>query len=606
MILNTSKNPTSYENPIKVNEQDQELLNNYDARKSSGFYGNIVNGKVDAANIADLNRAGSSEADRAAYAIAMNKDALHGIGSRRHMRQLQQIYNFDLGGRRNSNAVLKGIQVGMGNRQDMSDSKYIRGRGALDNLKGSYVGSYRDQNGNIVSQNTGFGLNGDYITGNFGFYDKDGNSMGGMFQKKVNTGVESIFDFNGTQSKTFGENQIKDRIFQDDIKKKNLSAFNELRDRLKIDPESLKSMTQEGKNTLINELIRYQTDERPEMRYASGVLIKQIDPSYKNIATPSLDDYLKNLDTTLFSNVSDTFNNNYTQNKTTGIWQSNQDLALQGWAPGNNVTVTMKNGGNVKFMQNGGKTDQRKILGAVAKLALMQCKNDSKKALALIPQIMQGLQKKDQKIAQAVQQVMQQSDEKELLQLGQQLEQAQTQQARNGAKLDYAKFLNNSCPDGYEIKYFKKGGLMQKGCVPCMEKAKAALAAKGCKTKKKAICKNQDGGSVPNEKNIPNINQQVDLFYKQLQQKLMQEYQNKYLNNQDTLIKDIPNKKSNETSKSDLISSSNNPWTDTVFISQDINGRRKLLTLKSKVERQKAVEDRLSQIVSNAIKQSKN
>ena len=41
----------------------------------------------------------------------------------------------------------------------------------------------------------------------------------------------------------------------------------------------------------------------------------------------------------------------------------------------------------------------------------------------------------------------------------------QATKAAHGAKLDYIKSLKHICPEGEELVYFKKGGLMQCGCV---------------------------------------------------------------------------------------------------------------------------------------------
>lgn len=41
----------------------------------------------------------------------------------------------------------------------------------------------------------------------------------------------------------------------------------------------------------------------------------------------------------------------------------------------------------------------------------------------------------------------------------------QTQKAKHGAKLQYIKFLTNKCEDDEELIYFKKGGILDCGCV---------------------------------------------------------------------------------------------------------------------------------------------
>lgn len=84
--------------------------------------------------------------------------------------------------------------------------------------------------------------------------------------------------------------------------------------------------------------------------------------------------------------------------------------------------------------------------------------------------------------------------------------------AKLGAKLNYIKRLNNRCPEGYEVKYFKVGGEL---CAKCMKQGALPVAAHkkggstvidnikkdieekkcGGKAKKKAS-KKQTGGAV--------------------------------------------------------------------------------------------------------------
>ena len=70
--------------------------------------------------------------------------------------------------------------------------------------------------------------------------------------------------------------------------------------------------------------------------------------------------------------------------------------------------------------------------------------------------------------------------------------------ARLGSKLNYIQKLNNKCPEGYEIEYYRAGGNIctrckQKGAIPMAAKKnggvakdiKAEIAKCGCKAKKK-------------------------------------------------------------------------------------------------------------------------
>lgn len=61
--------------------------------------------------------------------------------------------------------------------------------------------------------------------------------------------------------------------------------------------------------------------------------------------------------------------------------------------------------------------------------------------------------------------------------------QGQTPAAKYGAKLNYLKQLKGECPEGYEVTYFKEGGMFRKGCKIC--EAKKAMLEKGGDVKKK-------------------------------------------------------------------------------------------------------------------------
>ena len=49
-------------------------------------------------------------------------------------------------------------------------------------------------------------------------------------------------------------------------------------------------------------------------------------------------------------------------------------------------------------------------------------------------------------------------------QIAEQLENQQAYYARRGAKLNYIKGLRGKCPDGYDVKYYKRGGTLCKTC----------------------------------------------------------------------------------------------------------------------------------------------
>lgn len=77
-----------------------------------------------------------------------------------------------------------------------------------------------------------------------------------------------------------------------------------------------------------------------------------------------------------------------------------------------------------------------------------------------IQQIIQAAQQGDQQaqqVAQLIQQVAQQIQ-------GQQQNPNQIPSRKFGAKLNYIKQLRGKCPEGYEMKYYAKGGRMCKTC----------------------------------------------------------------------------------------------------------------------------------------------
>ena len=88
--------------------------------------------------------------------------------------------------------------------------------------------------------------------------------------------------------------------------------------------------------------------------------------------------------------------------------------------------------------------------------------------------------------------------------------------AAKGAKLNYIKSLRGQCPDGFEMQYFKKGGVMCSQCIKKAQAQKATKAEKGTKVvqdfkadmkkcggkMKGKMKKKEDGGKV---KTIPGV-----------------------------------------------------------------------------------------------------
>ena len=96
--------------------------------------------------------------------------------------------------------------------------------------------------------------------------------------------------------------------------------------------------------------------------------------------------------------------------------------------------------------------------------------NNDEQAMQYIQKIMEAAQTGDPKAAEMAQMIQQ---------VAQQLQGQQAQKARFGAKLAYIKRLKGICPEGQEMQFFKKGGVVCKKCMP-------KVAKKGCKVKKGA------------------------------------------------------------------------------------------------------------------------
>lgn len=86
------------------------------------------------------------------------------------------------------------------------------------------------------------------------------------------------------------------------------------------------------------------------------------------------------------------------------------------------------------------------------------------------------------------------------------MQQQQVRAAKFGAKLNYIKQLRGQCPDGYEAKYLKEGGMMTKKCVACEQNAQEVqepsnpIEAFKCGRKMRKTDKKACGGPVKKDK----------------------------------------------------------------------------------------------------------
>jgi len=105
----------------------------------------------------------------------------------------------------------------------------------------------------------------------------------------------------------------------------------------------------------------------------------------------------------------------------------------------------------------------------------------------LVVAAMQGDQEAQQQIQQVAEAAKQGNERAvQIMQLIQQVAeqlQAQTQSARQGAKLNYMRRLKGECPEGMHMEYFKAGGKVCKKCMQDIERDKC-----GSKMKPKKGC----------------------------------------------------------------------------------------------------------------------
>lgn len=92
---------------------------------------------------------------------------------------------------------------------------------------------------------------------------------------------------------------------------------------------------------------------------------------------------------------------------------------------------------------------------------------------AQVMQLVQAAMNGDEQATQAIQKIMQaaQQGDQQAAQIAQMIQdvakqmQGQATAAKYGAKLSYIKSLRSGCPEGYEVSYHKKGGVLCKECV---------------------------------------------------------------------------------------------------------------------------------------------
>lgn len=139
------------------------------------------------------------------------------------------------------------------------------------------------------------------------------------------------------------------------------------------------------------------------------------------------------------------------------------------------VLKDLQNKIQTSYMQQGGKMNNQEEMQKAFMAFLIQDAAE------------QGMQIQSEQDLQAYAEQLGEEGLKAKYQEFMQKMQGQTPAAKYGAKLNYLKQLKGECPEGYEVTYFKEGGMFRKGCKIC--EAKKAMMQKGGDVKGNAIDK---------------------------------------------------------------------------------------------------------------------
>lgn len=241
-------------------------------------------------------------------------------------------------------------------------------------------------------------------------------------------------------------------------------------------------------------------------------------PSLPKFEGPTLWDDVKNVASGITSATAKVRNAQRQSGYSAGNYTSSRNPGLQGvvdvyslpeWQPSTTYSEIadryrkangFKYGGSINYFQQGGQIDivtkvirglnsnPEETLASLSQLA----QQDKAQFNGIIQEIVKRAQDKNnpqiaQEAAQAVQ-VLQQA-----MQGGQQAAPQQAPVAKNGAKLNYLKQLKGKCPEGEELVYMKKGGVV---CPVCQKKKNGGEAKAPKKEffgKDKKIAKAQEG-----------------------------------------------------------------------------------------------------------------
>ena len=149
-------------------------------------------------------------------------------------------------------------------------------------------------------------------------------------------------------------------------------------------------------------------------------------------------------------------------------------------APRHNGIVTRKYRVASKYEPNGGEYEILKRRFNEAKSVSKPAKKQQGGQLNMNEQELQQAfiqflaqktgAKTQQELEAAIQQLGEEGLKQAYAEFMQLIQQQQVQAAKFGAKINYIKKLRGQCPDGYELQYYKSGGLLRKECKKCMKK----------------------------------------------------------------------------------------------------------------------------------------
>lgn len=183
--------------------------------------------------------------------------------------------------------------------------------------------------------------------------------------------------------------------------------------------------------------------------------------------------------------------------------QEDQDWSKENGGFGTYYSTQFKQGGKMNKYQQGGQapTAAQMVLQALSaaqqgdQSGLQQLFSDKETAQAVIQQLQKEAQEGSEEAIQALEALnkLMGGDKK------------QAPMAQKGAKIAYIHRLSTGCPEGTELKYFKRGGQLCKACVKKAKKAKEGESLDSIIAKNKrrypGITDDQAAGRAPIRKN---------------------------------------------------------------------------------------------------------